>query len=299
MKGDWLYIILFAVAMLVIVGVFIGVVWVMSPASHKPVPTPTPTPAPAVIAGGPVMTITFIDVGQGDSEFIEFPNGKVMLIDAGQSSNASEVLEVTGFRNVIDAIAISHPHADHIGGLETVLSRYRGDRFYDIGYPGTSEVYETLLKKVEVKGLSYATVNAFNAIDTDPMVTINVLNPNQTVEGDINDNSMVLHMTYRNFSVLFTGDAGIAAEEVYATELSKVDVLKVAHHGSDTATGSYLINHTRPGVSVISVGADNIYGQPDAEVIGRLEEAGSQIYRTDVCGNVVVTTDGERYEAVC
>jgi competence protein ComEC len=243
------------------------------------------------------MTVTFIDVGQGDSEYIISPSNKTMLIDAGE---LNQVSKVTSKINVttLDIVVATHPHADHIGGMKTILNTYIVGKFFDSGYKHSSTTYETMLTTIQQKKISYVTPKNGDTIDFDPMVTVKVLNPQPKFFEEINDNSIVLLMTYKNISFLFAGDTQLNAETMYAKGLKNVTVLKVAHHGSATSTGAYLISKTNPKVSIISVGKDNTYGHPDTYTIKRLVSDKSTVYRTDLNGSITVTTDGENYSII-
>jgi beta-lactamase superfamily II metal-dependent hydrolase len=221
-----------------------------------------------------------------------------MLIDAGESDEeykvASKLVEVKN----IDVVVVTHPHADHIGGMKSVLNTYSIGQFVDSGYPHTTIMYENMLSTIDKKNIPYITVKNGDILNFDPNVKIKILNPQPKFFNELNDNSVVILMTYKNVSLLFTGDSQLNAESMYARNLGHVDVLKVAHHGSSTSTGAYLISKTHPDISIISVGKDNSYGHPDSSVIKRLTNDGSKVYRTDLNGSIVVTTDGNLYSVI-
>jgi len=242
------------------------------------------------------LTVTFIDVGQGDSEWIKSPTGKTMLIDVGEENQVSKVTPI--INKTINIVVATHPHSDHIGGMQTILTKYTIGEFFDSGYPYTSATYKIMLDIIDKKNISYTTIKTGDTIIFDPLVKIKVLNPQPKFFDDINDNSIVLLMTYKNVSFLFTGDAGLNAEDVYAKQLGTVTILKVAHHGSTTATGDYLLSKIHPNISIISVGVDNTYGHPDLSTINRLKNSGSKVYRTDQNGSISITTNGEDYSVI-
>jgi len=246
------------------------------------------------------LTVTFIDVGQGDSELIVSPSGKVMLIDAGESEQSSKVVSVAKEKLVksFDVVVMSHPHSDHIGGIFYIISKYPVDQVIDSGYPHTTKTYENILNLIDRRNISYRVVKNGDIVDFDPNVRVEVLNPQNTWFENINDNSVVLKMTYGDVSFLLPGDAENDAEQVYARQLDHIDVLKVGHHGSKTSTGSYLLNKIYPDVSIISVGKDNSYGHPSIVTLNNLAKSHSEIYRTDVNGDITVTTDGNTYSIV-
>ena len=244
------------------------------------------------------LTVTFINVEQGDSEWIESPTGKTVLIDAGESAHVSKVVSVIDPVKNIDIVIATHPHADHIGGMQTILTKYTIGKFFESGQPYSSNTYENMLNTIDKKNISYTTVKAGDIITIEPLVKMEVLNPQPKFFDEINDNSVVLKMTYKNISFLFAGDSQLNAETMYAKNLKNITVLKVAHHGSLTSTGAYLISKTHPKVSIISVGKDNPYGHPDSFTIKRLVTDGSKIYRTDLNGTISITTNGENYSVI-
>lgn len=243
------------------------------------------------------LTVTFIDVGQGDSEYIVSPTGKTMLIDAGDANKAYMITTEVDTKK-LDFVIATHPHADHIGGMKTIFNTYTIGSFIDSGYPYTSSTYENMLTTINQKKINYSTVKSGDTINFDPVVKVNVLNPQPKFFDEINDNSVVLQMTYKNISFLFAGDTQLNAETMYAKNLQHITVLKVAHHGSATSTGAYLISKTHPNISVISVGAGNTYGHPDSYTIKRLTSDNSTVYRTDKDGYITITTDGNNYSVI-
>lgn len=274
-----------------------------APPDWLPVTGSTPTRiTPPVFTHN--MTVTYINVGQGDSEWIVSPTGKTMLIDAGDNVDAKEIIdaigETTNLRdtNYIDHLVATHSHADHIAGMETLMKKYGVGNFIDSGYATTSKVYENMLLTIDEKGLPYTVVKKGDYIDFDNAVNVTVLNPQASYLTSVNDNSIVLLMRYKNVSFLFAGDSERNAESIYARDISHVNVLKVGHHGGSTSTYAYLISKTHPNVSVISVGKGNQYGHPDEYTVTRLEKDGSLVYRTDKDGTITITTDGEQYSVI-
>jgi len=244
------------------------------------------------------LTVSFIDVGQGDAILLISPNGKTMLIDAGPVTSASKVL--SSLQNIsvssLDILIATHPHEDHIGGMEMILNSINVHQFIDIGYPHTTQLYENVLNLIEQKQIPYSTVKAGDIIAWDPAITIKVLNPQDEFADDLDDNSIVLKLTYGTIDFLFMGDAGTSVEDQIINNDIDSEILKVGHHGSAYGTSSNFVSHVTPEISIISVGANNPYGYPASETIQRLTNASSKIYRTDQVGTVTITTDGNTYQ---
>jgi len=246
------------------------------------------------------LAVHFIDVGQGDSVLLQFRD-KTMLIDAGERGMGGRV--VTYLENLgverLDVVVATHAHSDHIGGLATVISAFPVGRFVDAGQAHPTATYENLLVLVEEKGIPYTAAVRGQTIALDPDLDIRVLNPAAQPLGDVNEDSVVLKATYGDISYLFTGDAGKPAEESMAKAGLDLDadVLKVGHHASRYASSAEFLSAVSPAVSVILVGEGNDYGHPHQETLDRLEAIGSRIYRTDIDGTILVSTDGRVLEA--
>jgi competence protein ComEC len=263
-------------------------------ASEQTTPTTTQN---TVTQSGQNLTVHFLDVDQGDSILLEI-DGKSMLVDAGESDQGKVVkayLQDQGI-STLDYIVATHPHSDHIGGMNEILNNFQVEHFVDSGYPHTSKTYENMLKTIDQKNIPFQVAQAGQKIDFDPAVDIEVLNPAKTYSEDLNENSVVLKVTYGTTSLLLMGDAGLETEEriIKAGYNVDSDILKVGHHASRSGSGASFISAVSPEVSVIEVGAGNDYGHPHAEILERLQKA-SKVYRTDLDGTVTVTTDGSTY----
>jgi competence protein ComEC len=258
-----------------------------------------------------ILTVRFLDVGLGDAILIESPSGKTMLIDAGpglMSLDLLSELETAGITN-LDVILVTHPHEDHIGGMNAIMARYRVGQYIDAGIPHTTATYQNLMKQIRVLNIPYRKVRAGDTIILDRGVTFRVVNPdgtllsaddNENVAENLNENSVVLTLTYGNITFLLMGDATSEAEQ-YLQESGvslDADILKVAHHGSSRSSGPGFLARVLPAVSVIEVGSPNPYGYPSPATLSRLQETGSAIYRTDLDGTVIITTDGRTFGVV-
>lgn len=259
--------------------------------------TTPPTTQDTVTLSGQNLTVHFLDVDQGDSILLEI-NGKSMLIDSGESDQGKVVtayLQDQGI-STLDYVVATHPHSDHIGGMNEILNNFQVEHFVDSGYPHTSKTYEDMLTTIDQKNIPFQVAQAGQKIDFDPAVDIEVLNPAKTYSEDLNENSVVLKVTYGTTSFLLMGDAGLETEEriIKAGYNVDSDILKVGHHASKSGSGTSFISAVSPEVSVIEVGAGNDYGHPHTETLERLQKA-SKVYRTDLDGTITVTTDGSTY----
>lgn len=263
-------------------------------ASEQTSPTTTQN---TVTQSGQNLTVHFLDVDQGDSILLEI-DGKSMLVDSGESDQGKVVtayLQNQGI-STLDYVVATHPHSDHIGGMNEILNNFQVEHFVDSGYPHTSKTYEDMLTTIDQKNIPFQVAQAGQKIDFDPAVDIEVLNPAKTYSEDLNENSVVFKVTYGTTSFLLMGDAGLETEEriIKAGYNVDSDILKVGHHASRSSSGASFISAVSPEVSVIEVGAGNDYGHPHAEILERLQKT-SKVYRTDLDGTITVTTDGSTY----
>jgi competence protein ComEC len=253
------------------------------------------------------LTIIFLDVGQGDSILIIFPNQKTILIDGGEHDQSDTILSLLKEYNIekIDNVVATHPHADHIGGLLNIIQNVPIGKIYDTGQEHNTQTFENYLDLIESKRIPFNLARENNEIDDlDSKVDIKILNPPEPLfvgtGNDINDNSIVLKLTYSNFSILFTGDIGeIPEERLVSNEniIKDIDILKVPHHGSKYSSTVEFLQTVNPQIAVISVGEDNRYGHPHLETLERLEnqESIKHIFRTDIDGTIILITDGSQY----
>lgn len=241
------------------------------------------------------LVVRFVDVGQGDAELIELPDGKVMLIDAGEASSAPAVLAALEEAGVdsIDYLVASHPHADHIGGMEAMLDAYDIEEVWAPAAPADTETYEGFLDAVADEGLALdEAVAGRSIVDGDAGYAVDLLGPEKgVISDDMNDYSAIVKVSYGETSLLFTGDAD--ADEIATAGAGHVDVLKASHHGSDTGTDAAVMASTTPGFVVLSYEEGNSYGHPDQDVLDVVAASGAVAYSTAVNGEVVVTSDGE------
>ena len=256
--------------------------------------------APSAVLPGPLKSVPalnayFISVGQGDSEYIELPNGKNVLIDGGPNPTTSLSQFLTQ-HNVthIDYVVLTHPHADHFDGLVYVFNKIKVDTFYDTREENTGAVtIKNLRAKIPTLGVNVVYPAAGQELDWDPgEVQVKVLNscstPGSSNAGPVLNNcSIVIKMSYQNTSILYTGDmqSDVEAELVstYGSQLQS-DVLKVGHHGSNTATSAAFLNMVKPKYAYIEVGTGNTFGFPAAVTLSNLQAVGATVFRTDTGG---------------
>ena len=228
------------------------------------------------------LNIYFIDVGQ--------------LIDAGNNEDGEDVVNFIKDKGItkLDYVVGTHPHEDHIGGLDDVInSDLEITKIYMPQIETTTKTFEDVIDAIQNKGLTITspkkgdTFNVGNA-------SLEVMTDSILDEDNLNISSITLFMQYGNNKFLFMGDAEAENEET--RDWPKVDLLKVGHHGSNTSSSDKFLNETRPTYSIIMAGEGNSYGLPTEETLNKLQNIGSTIYRTDLNGTITVTSDGENIE---
>lgn len=246
-------------------------------------------------AGGELRAY-FLDVGQGDSIYIRTPRGQSVLIDGGNNDQGERLVNYLKSLNVkqIDALVATHPDADHIGGLDNVLKNIKVQNVYTPKITHTTKTYEDFVLAVKNQGLKFKEAKAGVSLGLDG-VEAHFTGPVKQYGTELNDWSAVLKVTYGKNSFLFTGDAPTGAEQdmINARQDLRADVLKVGHHGAKTSTSQAFLDAVKPKYAVISVGADNKYGHPTAEVLNRLTKSHIETFRTDQLGTVVAISNGE------
>ncbi len=250
-----------------------------------------PAPQPA----GPLKA-HFIDVGQGDSEFIELPDGKTLLIDGGPTDAGEKVLSYIkglGYSR-IDYVVATHPHEDHIGGLTTVVSSLDVGELWAPDASTNTETFENFLDTIESRGIETHGASAGKSIGSSDLYSIQILGPQSGASfDDLNDASAIVLLTYGQNSFLFTGDA--SSSLISQACSTHVDVLKVGHHGSRTSTNAGLVASLTPTYAVISYGIGNSYGHPTQEALDAL--SGTTVYGTGANGTVTIESDGTSLSA--
>jgi competence protein ComEC len=263
--------------------------------------------AAALSYEGNVMEVTYLDVSQGDSIFIDLPNGKYILIDGGPYSGRfdtgkSVVAPFLEYKGVdkLDFIISTHPHNDHAGGLTYTVDNFSVNEVITGSYGLTTPTFEELLKRLNKRGIKYYDAQE-GTIMKDGDIELEILGPSSfDLSGDedsrMNNNSVVLKVKYKDASFLFTGD--IHEETEYKLIDSgkdlKATILKVPHQGSKTSSSWEFLRAVQPTVGIISVGWMNMYNHPSPSITGRYKWLGINTYRTDRQWAIIVTTDGRR-----
>lgn len=253
-----------------------------------------PPPAPS-------LSVSFLDVGQGDSILVTGPTGIEMLIDGGKDRSVVRQLpKVMGpFDRTIDAVVATHPDADHTGGLPDVLARYRVSRILESGREAESSFAQRLEDaEARERGAARMLVRQGMRIHLGGGAYADVLHPEDNVAKlpDTNDASVVMRVVYGDTAFMLTGDAPVWVEDRiiarYGTAALESDVLKAGHHGSKTSTGASFLAAVDPDTVVISAGRDNSYGHPHEEVVERIRASGTSLVSTAEQGTVTLVSDG-------
>ena len=240
------------------------------------------------------LLIDFIDVGQADSILVRNQD-KVMLIDAGTNEAGETVVNYLKNLGItkIDYLIGTHPHEDHIGGLDDVINNFDIGQIYMPKIETTTKTFEDVLDAIENKNLTVTAPNKGDKIELGQAVGEFMTEPILDKD-NLNVSSLVLRLEFGNTSYLFMGDAEEENEETI--HWPKTDVLKVGHHGSSTSSSESFLEQVQPQYAVIMVGKDNSYGLPTQETIDKLNNRGSEIYRTDEDGTIQMTSDGNAIE---
>lgn len=238
------------------------------------------------------IKIHYIDVGQGDSELIQIGD-KNILIDAGTSDKkALDYLKSIGI-TALDYVIATHPHEDHIGSMDDVISAFNVGAFYSPKVTTITKTYENMINALKSKSLKLTVPKVGDQL-TIGDATLTFLAPNSETYEDLNNYSIVVKLKYGNNSFIFMGDAEALSEgEILAKQLDvQADVLKIGHHGSNSSTSKEFLSKVNPKYAVIEVAKENDYGHPTQGIMDKLKAANIQVYRTDENGTVVATSNG-------
>lgn len=249
------------------------------------------------------MKVHYIDVGQGDATLVQV-NGKNLLIDAGPNKSADSLVEyIKGIGvTTIDHVIATHPHEDHIGGMDEIFDAFEVKNFYSPKVEHTTKTFEKMINAVTNEGLKITTIKAGDGskIDLGDGTKVEIFSPVDDKYNELNDYSPIMKITFGENSFLFTGDAEkLVEKQVIANgENIDADVLKVGHHGSTTSSSEDFIKEVSPDIAVIPVGEGNDYGHPHKEILELLEKNNINLLRTDFEGTIILESDGENIKVL-
>ena len=267
----------------------------------QPAVTAAASGAAPSAASGPPFQVDILDVGQGDAILLRSAGGKTALIDASTGNKGEDPLPALRELGVqrLDLVVATHPHSDHIGGMDEVLEAFPVKLYTDNGLPHTTDTYARVMRLVESKKIAYKAAKVGQTYTMDPGVKLTVLNPAgdplSGTRSDLNANSVVIRATYGQTCFLFTGDSEEPTEQrLLENRVQPCDVLKLAHHGSGYSNTAAWLAAVQPQVALISAGEGNSYGHPDPEALDRVSQAGAKVFRTDQNGTIHLESDGRK-----
>lgn len=246
------------------------------------------------------VSVSFLDVGQGDSILIEASNRNQILIDGGRDPSVLQKISraLPLFDRHIDVVVETHPDKDHIGGLPEVISRYAVGAFLEPGVSSDNGVDAELGRRIKEKTIPTLLARKGMLIDMGDGSYLEILFPDRDVSGmETNDASIVAKYVYKDTCFILTGDSPSKIEEYLIGEYKEqleCEVLKAGHHGSRTSTSKEYLHFVKPHFAIISAGKDNSYGHPHEEVIQNLKNSGVEILETSKLGSIQVFSDGEK-----
>ncbi|PIR68526.1 hypothetical protein COU49_00595 [Candidatus Nomurabacteria bacterium CG10_big_fil_rev_8_21_14_0_10_35_16] len=244
------------------------------------------------------LTFAMLDVGQGDALFIESSSGTQVLIDVGPPRKIIGELSrlMSPLDRYIDAVIITNPDQDHIGGFTDVLEIYKIGKIFESGTINNSKIYQNLLTEAGNKNIPRFLAKKGMKLHLGDGAVIDILFPDRDVsDWTPNDGSIIARLTYGDTSIMLTGDSTIKTEKIILannpSENLASDILKVGHHGSRTSTSNSFLKAVSPKYALISNGKNNKYGHPHQEIVDTLEQFGAKILRTDLLGTIVFFCD--------
>lgn len=247
------------------------------------------------------LTVKVLDIGQGDAILIRAA-GQTVLVDTGDIGTRDKMISYIKKEGIttIDKVIITHPHADHLGGMPGILENFKVGQVYDSGQTATTALYRQYLSLIKNKNIPFSVVTPGTEILIANDIKLKILAPQKPflTESEINNNSIVAKLIYNKFSMLLTGDAEKESEErmikTYAADL-KSTVLKSGHHGSNTSSSTSFLKAVGAEAAIISLGVNNDYHHPHPSTLKKYEQAKLKVYRTDLDGTVTIHSDGNTY----
>lgn len=246
-----------------------------------------------------VLQVVFLDVGQGDSIFIQTPSGKQILIDAGKYTDIGSLVAPYMSLNdrSLDMIIATHPDVDHIGGFISLVNEYDIDVFVHSGLLAGAREYQELAHTINEHHIPTVVGVSGSRIFLDKNVSLDILSPYPGFYSDeANEYSLVMRLVYGETSLMLTGDATIFNEydlvSMYGENLES-NILKLGHHGSKTSTSELWLDSVHPQSAIISRGCNNRFGHPHNEVVDRITERNIEMFDTCLLGDIVFESDGE------
>jgi len=241
------------------------------------------------------FTFAMLDVGQGDALFIETPSGVQVMFDGGPARKVLGPLQkiMSPFDRTIDAIFITNPDADHIGGFADILKNYKVGAVFSSGTISDSKTFQNLKEEIKNQNIPDILAKKGMRLDMGGGVFIDILFPDRDVSmWTTNDGSIVARMTYGDTSIMLTGDSTNKTEKIILAENTEAElkstILKVAHHGSRTSSSTSFVKAVSPVYAFISNGKDNKYGHPHPEILTTLNQFVAKIFRTDLLGTIII-----------
>lgn len=249
-------------------------------------------------SNGSELLLHFIDVGQADCTLIEC-NKRFMLVDGGNNADAKAVVSYLKRQGVktLDYVIGTHPHEDHVGGLDKVIETFDAEKLIlpDIDYQ--SKTYQDVLKAASKNGTEIVKARAGETYDLSSDASFTIISPCEDYGEALNNWSVGIRISHGKNHVLMCGDAEAKAEAdmLASGEPLSAQLLKVSHHGSSTSTTDAFLDVVNPKYAVIFCGQDNEYGHPHREILEKLEARAIDIFRTDVLGTVTAVSDGRDF----
>ena len=238
------------------------------------------------------LDITYLDVGQADSILIQ-NEGHNMLIDAGNNEDGPLLVQYFKEQNItkFDYLITTHPHEDHIGGMDDIINNFDIEKIYMPDVTTTTKTFLDVLEAIEKKNMTYDVPNINQNFTLGNTLFQVIYTGND--KKNLNNSSIILKATFKNTSYLFTGDATSEVEKKILNKDIQATVLKVGHHGSKYSTTTEFLNQVNPKYAIISVGKNNSYNHPNQVTINKLEKKNIEIHRTDQEGSIFLKSDGK------